>query len=279
VVTAKGLSLEQRLYRDYAELYDLAEKIRTFSKEHINAEIVPLPPPDENVVLTFFVVRAHTTFCAGLELCRRGHAIAAVLLARNLVEELITLRYILDNPDAATRYAEYEHVLKYRRLHRMQLLKSPLFDPLRNGWLQGAQKINEEYERVKNTYSLDFQARFWAGKGLTIERMAEKDAKSKDLYNYYYAALSSFVHGTVETSSYFMELTDDDGVLFYPGATEKLQPEVLRILLTVFPLFWDELSIRIGKPTWVEVCETVKNDYFEHFSRNPAKAAETPPSA
>jgi len=97
--------LEERLYQDNARLYDRAEKIRTFSKDHIKAEILPLPPPDENVSITFFIVRAHTSFCAGIELCRRGYAIAAVPLARSLVEELIMLRYILDNHGAAARYA------------------------------------------------------------------------------------------------------------------------------------------------------------------------------
>lgn len=270
--------LEERLYQDNAGLYDRAEKIRTFSKDHINSEILPLPPPDENVVITFFVVRAHTTFCAGIELCRRGYAIAAIPLARSLVEELITLRYILDNPGAAARYAEHDYVLKYRRLNRVKLLSGPCFQALKNGWLEGETQISEDYETVKKSYQSDFNSQFWAGKGLNVERLADKDARSKELYAYYYAALSSFVHGTVETSRYFMELTDDGGVTFFPGATDKLQTSALRILLTVFPLFWDELSIRAGKPTWAQLCEATSNDYFEHFSRNPAKS-EKPPSA
>jgi hypothetical protein len=196
---------------------------------------------------------------------------------RNLVEELIILRYILDQPGAAARYSDYEHVLKYRRLNRVKLLSGLIFEDLKRGWLQGEAQIVEHYGMVKKSYGSDFNSRYWAGKGLSIERMAEKDPKSRDLYNYYYAALSSFVHGTVDTSRYFMELTNDDGVTFFPGATDKLQKEVLRILVTVFPLFWDELSIRIGKPTWLDLCKTVNNDYFEHFSRNPAKQREASP--
>src|SRR3990172_8851668 len=100
----------------------------------------PAAESAENAALALFVVRAHTTFCAGVRLCRNGFAPAAVLQARTLVEELITLRFILSNPGMAERWAEYTHVERY--LHLCSVLKlSDFFRDIRDKWEEEADTI------------------------------------------------------------------------------------------------------------------------------------------
>ena len=120
---------------------------------------------------------------------------------------------------------------------------------------------------MKAKYPEDFSPSRWAGKDKNVEQLAE-ETNSADLYNYFYSVCSEFVHGSVRTDRYYMRF-ENGALVFYPGPTDFLQPDGLRMLCTVFPLFWDEASILTGKPAWPALKKVASNENFEHFSRNP----------
>lgn len=258
------------LYEKWKEYYDLAEFLRGRSKQWINDGTLPRAKTSpEHEALKFFVIRAHTTFSAGIRLCVEGFAVASVMLTRNLVEELIALRYVLSTPGATERYADYAAVIDKRTLDQVMQLDETFAASLKNKWRGEEQRIKTEYEEIQQKYQADFDPRLWAGKDKTLRQLAT-DTGSSDLYNYFYGSCSQIVHGTVRTDRYFMRY-ENDALIFYPGATKFLQPDGVKMLCTVFPLFWDEVSMHAGKPSWAELKEMSSNEHFEHFSRNRNK--------
>jgi len=258
------------LYEKWKEYYDLAELLRSRSKQWINDGTLPRAKTSpEHETLKFFVIRAHTTFTAGVRLCVEGFAVASVILTRNLVEELITLRYILSTPGATERYADYAAVIDKRTLDKVMQLDETFAASLKNKWRKEEQRIMTEYEGIRQKYGADFAPRRWAGKQKDLKQLAA-DTDSSDLYNYFYGVSSDITHGSVRTDRYFMRY-ENDALIFYPGATEFLQPDGVKMLYTVFPLFWDEVSILGEKPSWAELKQLSSNEHFEHFSRNPQK--------
>ena len=251
--------------------YDLADRLRRRSMKWIDdGTLPPAKTSPEHESLKFFVIRAHTTFTAGIHLCEGGFAIASVMLIRNLVEELITLRYILSNPGTTERYADRLVVIEKRTLDKVLELDETYYAAsLKNRWRKEEPRIESENDRIRQKYAKDFDPERWAGKKKSLKQLA-KDTGSSDLYNYFYSVGSDIVHGSVRSAEYFMR--DEGGALvFYPGPTESLQRDALMMLSTVFPLFWDEVSILSGRPTWEELKRVAENEHFEHLSRNPRK--------
>ena len=77
------------------ELFDHTDEFRAYSKQLIDSGALPSNVQDTvDALLAFLVPKAHTTFCAALELIRHGFAIDAVMQIRNLVEVVINLRFI-----------------------------------------------------------------------------------------------------------------------------------------------------------------------------------------
>jgi len=77
--------------KDHKAHFDSADRLTAFSKSQINASVLPKLNSAESTVLVLFLTRAHTTFAAGVHLCRSGYAVDSVMQSRNLVEQLVTV--------------------------------------------------------------------------------------------------------------------------------------------------------------------------------------------
>ncbi len=254
--------------QDHNAHFNSADRLTAFSKSQINASVLPKLNSAESTVLVLFLTRAHTTFAAGVHLCRNGYAVDSVMQSRNLVEQLVTLRFILTNVGTAERWVEYDAASKKRTLDRVLGLGDE-FSELKSCWSAQEAQIENNYQSFKAKYKADFNKYYWAGAGNSIRELSKK-ADSQELYDYFYGSCSEVIHGTVSTSRYYFKLNNTVPT-FYPGATPFLLPDALTILLTLFPLFWDEVSILNGKPSWEELRGVATYPLFEYFSRNPKK--------
>ena len=269
------MTVESAIYRSDPELFDHAEAFREYSKGLINSGVLPSIAGDVDMLVVFFVLRAHTTYCAALRLLRSGFAIDAVMLLRNLVEGLITFRFILDpnHPEKASRYIRYDAVIRKKGLSRVDQL-GEAFTELRAKFEEKRIEIEAAYEEFREEFTDDFLSRFWAGTQYpNLERLAAK-TDSEEFYSASYASYSQIVHGTVETSRYYVEPRNGEDPVFKVGPSLTRVSENLKALLSVFPLYWDEVSIRTGSPPWDELREHAASRWFEHFSRRDDAAQE-----
>lgn len=251
------------LESQHGEQFDFAGKLTQFSKEHLTPDLFPINGTLD-LVLVFFVARAHSTYESGVTLCRHGFAPEAVMQTRSLVESLINLRYIIDNPEYAQRYAEWDYVIKYQTLEMVREL-GDAYDSLKEDWEARASEIDHNYEKFRDTYA-SFDKYRWAGKKQTLWKLAE-ETYSHDLYRFFYSFGSEIVHGSTVSSEYYMDSEREDRPVFKVGGRDMLVQQSLKQLMTVLVLYWDEISILKAEPTAEDIIKIPAPAMYYLFSR------------
>lgn len=254
------------IMNDLEELVEAAEHLERFSREQIDAGALGQLDGPLEVFTVYWLARAHRTFAAGAALCRQGYAVESAMQVRTLTEDLINLRVILDRPELVTRFAEFDAVQKMWTLDAVRGLPQEQFAEVRDEWLGQAQPIEAAFGEFRRKYADDFDKVKWAGKNKTVRKLAS-DSQSEELYAVFYSYCSGIVHGAPDASKHYIEIDDEGAPTFLMSDRESRRLKLLRLLVTVFSLFWDEISIARGAPTWGELQEVARNEWFEHFSR------------
>lgn len=153
----------------------------------------------------FFFAKNYNTLLAVLYLCKQGFGVDAHILARSLLEAVIDFLYISKKPEERSKlYIEYGHVSVKRLLNvwdryceERDVLNSD--EELRN-------KINNDYERVKNNYPKKIK---WTEASLETKA---REVEMLALYDLSYKQGCTFSHSDPRGMLNHLE-QPEDGVL------------------------------------------------------------------
>jgi hypothetical protein len=155
--------------------------------EKFNSEKITLTDlsPHKRILL-FFFTRAVKTYSAIRVLCGRGYGQDAAVLLRNLLENLICVKYILYDPLSsdmkAVRFVEYKWVILHRHM----------------GGRSKKTLITEKYKEYKQKYGIfsDRGLLTWSGKSVeTMARLADSGLLKE--YEFIFRPCSRFSHPSI----------------------------------------------------------------------------------
>ena len=153
-------------------------------------------------IVFFFFIKSYLTFKAIYILCKNGLGLDAGILLRSLLENVITLSYIVQDKEKRSQLY-LKHSLVARK-NLLDLIKkdSEWFEPMKDRLEKKEKEILQGYESVKNDYPNKYR---WSNK--TIMQMAdEANLKTLRPANF---DLSDIVHsGPLAMNKYMKEKSD-----------------------------------------------------------------------
>lgn len=188
-IQAKISSQNNELFHVADNLSDLFSSCMSAfnSKKIILSDLAP----DKRIAL-FFMARAGKTYKAIYALLKDGYSQDAAILLRTLVENLISLRYILNDPQSssvkAVRFVEYKWVIFRRYIMNKK-----------QGELDEHQAlIISKFNEFKDKYNITSDKGLLTWSGRTIKDMASKvDDKLLAEYESMFRACSQFSHPSI----------------------------------------------------------------------------------
>lgn len=146
-----------------------------------------------------------------LVLLEEGFSQQCLPLARVLWELRVTLLYIeQDWKVRARRFLTHDVVIRHEYLKKAELARG---EPWAQAFLEDqgrAEALRSEYRKVIEK-DPDLRHRHWAGKDITIRKMAEEVGMEEE-YRFLYAWLSERVHGSVRAIGEAFSHREDGGV-------------------------------------------------------------------
>ena len=210
-----------------SELKALGEQVHALASrmlEHINQRSIRLfDLPAHKRIFLFILTRAMKSFSAIEILCHKGYGQDVASLLRSLMESLITVRYIMIDPDnadeLARRFVEYKWIIFRRTLAEEELALRTGTEQQIKDFEEKKALILENVQTYKRTYGIrsDRALLTWSGK--TLKDMAR--AISKELHHEYektFRQCSRFSHPTILGDKEYM-IQDDKSLSFSPQAS------------------------------------------------------------
>lgn len=173
------------------------------------------PSSDDKIVFTAFCVgKAYKTHAAALLLCRQGYGQDAAILVRSLVDLLITLTYILDDPstERLERYFAYDWIDR-KKMYDYCKTKPELLKALKamNNTLE---EVEEQAKLVQEKYKY---GKSWSDK--TPRQMAVSVGRP-ELYLSAYKLQSQISHTAPRSMNEYIAV-DDQGYTIDIGPNDQ----------------------------------------------------------
>jgi hypothetical protein len=170
----------------------------------------------------FMLIKSAYSYRALLTLLREGLEHEALVLLRSLVEALINLRYMAQDPlQRARLFLEYDFVARHKRLEALGKHAAAESGEVFRGILESrrvkADELTSQYQRVKPHYKNEY---LWSGK--TIKQMAESVGMGWE-YDFVYADCCARSHGAAKSVNDYFRATEDGLLADLRPSFEDLQ--------------------------------------------------------
>lgn len=180
-----------------------------FAYEVMSDSSIRIGKKDHGKALLFLqVTKLHTSTEAVLELVKKGYGMDAMIIARSMLNNLISCKWIIDSKPktGAKRFIQYNTVLRKR------FLDIALKYPEQKGHflkvLTDEKEINSSYKKIERRFSDKYS---WSGK--KIWKMAE-DVGLKWDYDFIYNLASSLEHSDINSLNEYLAGIDHANKLF-----------------------------------------------------------------
>ncbi|MGE0269541.1 MAG: DUF5677 domain-containing protein [Candidatus Omnitrophota bacterium] len=219
------MSQEQKFHLgEYQELFDFSDDINQFTSSLLNEfngrKIKLFDLPAYQRIFLFIVTRSIKTFASILVLCKAGYGQDVSTLLRSLLENLVTAKYIIHDPDTADekarRFVAYKWVIFKRQLPEQEKMAKTASVEQKNELLERKHKIQKKVDEFKNNFNIisDKALITWSGK--SIRDMAKKvDHKLLDEYEKTFRLCSRFSHPSILGDNEYL-IQDDKNLIFSP---------------------------------------------------------------
>lgn len=211
--------------QQHKAIFSYNRELRTVADKIMGREY-PLAG-DKELFTGFCLGKAYKTHGSVLLLCRQGYGQDAAILVRSLIDLLITLLYILNDPsnERISRYFSYDWILckkmfEYAKTkpHLLKALEvndvNPLPDKLTT-------KEIEEHARLA-------QEKYHYGRDWSIHNMRDmaKEVGEEDLYLTMYKLQSQLIHTAPRTMNEYIK-KEDEGYKIEVGQNTRWVEEAL----------------------------------------------------
>lgn len=232
-----------RIAEDNKEAFAAAVEVRAgilSSLRDFNAREVKLTdiPPHKRIFL-FFLARVIKTYSVICMLCREGFGQDTSPLLRNLLETLVSAKYITCKPDRAdqnaVRFVEYKWVILKRYLSELEKEFSP---ELSGDEFSDRDLILSQFEEYKKNYGItsDRALLTWSGKSIRdMARQADKNLLKE--YELAFRIDSRFSHPSIIGDKEYVDFKEEALVLsFLPSPNGVVLS--LKRAMTYLTDFW-----------------------------------------
>ena len=215
---------KDEIYKEYRELFDAADEldgcIRRLLEEFNKRDLKLFDLPAYQRIFLFIITRSIKTYASILELCRRGYGQDVSTLLRSLLENLITVRYILHDrrtaDDLAARFVAYKWVIFKRHLPEQEKKIRSATAQEKNDFLDKKKMIHEKVEEFKTKYRIKSDRALVSWSGITLKDMAKKvDRKLLDSYETTFRLCSRFSHPSILGDDEYL-IQKDHSLTFSP---------------------------------------------------------------
>jgi len=205
--------LDDRLLDICQQCIDLGRKIAQSTKAiTVNSE-------DEyfhKVILLYFLLRGNQTLEAVMKLCKYGYTDQALLLVRSIFEMSLTVQYIGKQPVPRARlFAEYYFISRKKSLDICRKYADKWPEILRGRSQSECDGIEKEFKRVENNYPDKLH---WAGKGITLSKMADEVNGGRIYYDLLYSFFCEKSHSVVRCMKDYFEENPAGGFIIKDGS-------------------------------------------------------------
>lgn len=252
------------IYRKFKSFFELGKKVYEFVNDC--ATQIPRWEDDESEQSNYRDVpcRLHfssfKTFISILILCNKGHGEDAMILARTVFDNYLTLKYIQRDPENNIyRFMNYPLLENRLMLQRAKRPGSDLPPNVKKVYEEKEADILDAYRQVKPFYirkgedekkSLSkFKSGRWAG--ISRRQMAEDVSLMAD-YDYVFNYHSCFAHPHAHGLSGFRQETESE-VLYGAGPTDEQIFPVLPIAIWYLLLTLRESTHAFGLERGAEI--------------------------
>lgn len=188
--------------------------------EHFNRRSLKLfDLPTHQRIFLFILTRAMKSYAAIVRLCRQGYGQDVAMLLRSLLDNLITVKYILHDrsgaDDLTKRFVAYKWIIFKRSLEEEErkILKSAS-EADRKAFLEKKDLILKSVEDFKKSYQIisDRALLTWSGK--TVRDMAQKvSLELMEEYDETFRLCSRFSHPSILGDQEYV-IQDDQRLVF-----------------------------------------------------------------
>lgn len=195
-----------KAYKENHELFTIANDVGTFSnqllKEFDSNEINLFDLAAQKRIFLFFLTRAIKTYSAIQILCQEGYGQDVSNLVRSLLENLISVKYILcDSRSAnqkAVRFVEYKWIMLKRQLSQFETDFRNISGKLSNELISKKSVIMEKFKEYKQKYNVSSDKALLTWSGRSVRDMAKLvDKKLLDEYDSTFRLCSRFSHPSI----------------------------------------------------------------------------------
>lgn len=169
--------MKDELYAENKELFGLTEEISKFArlllKGFNSKKLNLLELPAHKRICLFFLARAIKTYSAIELLCQEGYGQDVSTLLRSLLENLISLKYILYEPSSsdekAVRFVEYKWVI-FKRYLPQEEKKQDSYES--ESFLEKGM-IMDKFKEYKQKYNISSDKALISWSGKSVRDMAK----------------------------------------------------------------------------------------------------------
>jgi len=194
------------IQNEFKDLFDLAGEVDGCTKSLLeefnrrNLKLFDLPPHQR--IFLFIITRSVKTYASILELCKSGYGQDVSTLLRGLLENLVTARYIINDPATAdektARFVAYKWVIFKRHLPEQEkgLRQAP--QAQRKEFFAKKKMVLAKVDEFKEKFHVTSDRALVTWSGKTIKDMAAAvDPRLLEEYETTFRLCSRFSHPSI----------------------------------------------------------------------------------
>ena len=283
-----------KIYQEFRELLDLADQIEEttwiFLDKFNQQQRKLFDFPSHQRIFLFILTRSIKTYSSIKHLCQQGYGQDVCNLLRTLLENLITVKYILHHKekadDLAKRFVFYKWVIFRKEIGEQEKNFSLMSEQEKSDFLQRKEMIQSQVNDFKKTFNIKSDQALVTWSGYSVRDMAKYvSPKLLDEYETTFRLCSRFSHPSILGDQEYM-VQDDRSLIFSPLASPiGIAPNLksaIKYMLKFLTLVNNLYSLN---------CEQTLTDLqikFEHISnlekfqkdvKTPERTSNTPSSS
>lgn len=199
--------VDQEIFNAFRGLLEFARRVEAFTGASILGKInrkkvrlFKLPP--QKRIFLFILTRAIKTFSSIHLLCRQGYGQDASPVLRSLLENLISVKYILSDPKTADektrRFVGYKWIILRKQISDLRQVPEEQLSPSEKEILEKETEVLEHAENFKKEFRIKSDRALLTWSGKTVKEMARSaDRGLAQEYDSAFRMCSRFSHAGV----------------------------------------------------------------------------------
>lgn len=214
----------ENIQKEFKELFDIAAKVEENTWLLLNKfneqERRLFDFPSHQRIFLFILTRSIKTYSSIKHLCQQGYGQDVCNLLRTLLENLITVKYILhrkDKADAlAKRFVFYKWIIFRRQMADQEKHFSSMSEQEKNDFLKRKEMIQSQVNEFKKIFHIKSDQALVTWSGRTVRDMARfVDTGLLEEYDTTFRLCSRFSHPSILGDQEYM-VQDNKRLIFSP---------------------------------------------------------------